>query len=83
MGLEITYKRVIQPRPFESVSLEVKRCFDDTDSDGFLKQDITKIFKEKATELEKLVDDELNRHANELYKSESQRDFDMAIDVGL
>ena len=47
MGLEITYKRVIQPRPFESVSLEVKRCFDDTDSDGFLKQDITKTFKEK------------------------------------
>ena len=83
MGLEITYKRVIQPRPFESVSLEVKRCFDDTDSDGFIKKKKKKTFKEKAKELEKMVDDELNRHANELYKSESQREFDMAIDVGL
>jgi hypothetical protein len=70
MALKIAYRRTVQAKPYESITLEVERTYDDTD------KDINSFFDEKVSELEALVDGELERRTEELNRKEKELEYE-------
>lgn len=66
--MEITYRRTVQVREYESITIEVKETSND--------------FTKTVEQLEDMVDDELMEHRNRLIRAYKVSEFEDDEDLG-